>query len=91
MRIDKLLLENERIWKRSLSNEIGILTQGMHSFTGNDTMDFIPYSQVLKNKKVGCTKMVHDICLTKSEKYRARLTIGGDVLEYLRDSSSPAA
>ena len=35
--------------------------------------------------------MVCDIKPHKEEKYRVRLTIGGDKLEYLSDSSSPAA
>ena len=69
----------------------GRLTQRIHFIIGNDAIDFIPYSQVSKNKKVAYANMLCDIRPTKSEKYRVRLTIGGDVLEYLGDSSSPAA
>ena len=54
-------------------------------------MNFIPFSKVPKNKKVAYANMVCDVRPTKTEKYRVRLTIGGDVLEYFGDSASPAA
>ena len=43
------------------------------------------------SKKVAYANMVCDIRPAKSEKYRVRLTIGGDVLDYYGDASSPAA
>ena len=35
--------------------------------------------------------MVCNYCPLKKEKYRVRLTVGGDKLEYSNDESSPAA
>jgi hypothetical protein len=54
-------------------------------------MDFIEHTMVPKHKKVAYANMVCDIRPTKAEKYRFRLTIGGDILEYLGDAWSPAA
>ena len=54
-------------------------------------MFFIPYSAVPKNKKVAYANMVCDNRPDKLEKYRVRLTIGGYVLDYFGDLSSPAA
>ena len=91
LRIDKLLNEDKHTWERSLSNELGRLTQGIGNIQGNDAMDFIKHTMVPKHKKVAYANMVCDIRPTKAEKYRVRLTIGGDILEYLGDASSPAA
>ena len=54
-------------------------------------MDFIPLSAVPKHKKVTYANMVCDHQSLKTEKYRVQLTIGGDVLDYFGDSSSPTA
>ena len=63
---------------------------GVRNVTGNDAMDVIPLKQVPLNKEVAYANMVCDIRPHKTEKYRVRLTIGGDVLEYLGDATSPA-
>ena len=91
MRIDKLLLENKELWCRSLSNELGRLIKKIRDIVGNDAMEFISISEVSKHKKVAYANMVCDHRPTKEEKYRVRLTIGGDVLEYLGDAAPPAA
>jgi hypothetical protein len=44
-----------------------------------------------KTKKVAYANMVCDYKPNKTEKYRVRLTIGGDVLDFLGDTASPAA
>ena len=89
--IDRLLEDNPLIWGRALSNEIGRLSQGINNIVGNNAMDFIPRSQIPAGKKVAYANMVCDYKPLKEEKYRVRLTIGGDKLEYLGDPSSPAA
>jgi hypothetical protein len=91
LRIDKLLLENKPVWGKSLSNELGRLTQGVREVKGTDAMEFIPFHQVPKNKKVAYANMVCDHRPHKTEKYRVRLTIGGDVLDYFGSTASPAA
>ena len=54
-------------------------------------MIFIPHSLIPPNKKVAYANMVCDHRPSKEEKFRVRLTVGGDVLDYFGDSSSPAA
>jgi hypothetical protein len=54
-------------------------------------MEFIPFHHVPKNKKVVYANMVCDHRPHKTEKYRVRLTIGGDVLDYFGSTASPAA
>ena len=54
-------------------------------------MLFIPHKLVPKNKKVAYSNMACDYRPDKEEKFRVRLTLGGDVLEYYGDVSSPAA
>ena len=54
-------------------------------------MTFIHKHDIPSNKKVSYANMVCSYRPLKEEKYRTWLTIGGDVLEYLDISSSPAA
>jgi hypothetical protein len=89
--LDTLLRQNPEIWNKALSNEIGRLAQGVRDVKGNDALDFVHLSTIPKNKKVAYANMVCDHRPLKTEKHRVRLTLGGDVLECLGDSSSPAA
>ena len=89
--IDTLLKQNPLIWGSSLSNELGRLSQGVRDIEGNNALMFIKKSKIPPHKKVAYANMVCDHRPLKKEKYRVRLTIGGDVLEYLYDASSPAA
>ena len=47
--------------------------------------------KISKHKKVAYANMVCDHRPLKTEKYRVWMTLGGDVLDYLGDASSPAA
>ena len=91
--IDRLLKSNHKhVWTRSLSNEWGRLAQGnKHGILGTDTIEFIFQHNVPKDKKVTYATYVVDYRPLKEEKYRVRITVGGDKLVYLEDSGSPAA
>ena len=89
--IDFLLKSNPHIWKLALSNEIGRLIQGIRDVRGNDVLDFEYISTIPKNKKVTYANMVCDHRPLKTEEHRVWFTIGGDVLEYMGDTSSTAA
>ena len=89
--IDTLLRKYPERWSPSLSNELGRLSQGIGQVKGNNAMTFIPHRLVPKNKKVAYANMVCDHRPDKEEKFRVCLTVGGDVLEYYGDASSPAA
>ena len=91
--IDSLLEgPNKHIWHRSLSNEWGRLAQGNDAgIKGTDTIRFIPRSAVPQDRKVTYASMVCDYRPLKDEKYRVRITVGGDRLPYDNDAGSPAA
>ena len=52
---------------------------------------WIHKSEIPKNKKVTYANMVCNFRPLKEEKYRVRLTIGGDKLHYAQETASPAA
>ena len=91
MNMDKLLAKNPKIWKKSLSNELGRLADGIGVVTGTNTIRFIPRDLVPKNAKVTYANMVCDYRPLKDDPFRVRLTVGGDKLEYDNDAGSPAA
>ena len=74
-----------------MSNELGRLAQGIREVNGNDVIDFIPFKEVPKDRIVTYANMVCDIRPLKTEKFRVRLTVGGDRLQYPDDTASPAA
>ena len=92
MSIDDLLKShNADIWANALSNELGRLAQGIGSIIGNDAIEFISKNDVPPDKMVTYARMVCDIRQFKAEKYRGRLTVGGDRLISPDYASSPAA
>ena len=75
--------KDQEIWKSSYGNDICRLAQGMPGRPdGTDTIKFIRRSDVPPNKKVTYGKKECTIRPTKAEKYRVRLTVGGDKLTY---------
>ena len=91
--IDSLLQgKSSQVWNRSLSNEWGRLADGNDAgIKGTQTIVFIPQSMVPSDKKVTYATMVCDYRPLKEEKYRIRITVGGDKLPYNDDAGSPAA
>ena len=85
-------MKKDDMWKVSLSNELDRVMQGVgNRIIGTDTMDFISKTDVPKTKKVTYANFVCDFRPLKTEKYRVRMTIGGDKLEYEHETASPAA
>ena len=75
-----------------MSNELGRVAQGNDAgvkFT--DCVEYISYNDVPKDRKVTYASFVADFRPTKEDKYRIRLVVGGDRLEYEADTGSPAA
>ena len=90
--IDKLLEgPTKNTWLKSLDNELGRLSDGFNHIKGTNTIAFIYKHQVPENKKVTYANMVCDYRPLKEEKYRVRLTVGGDKLVCEFDVASPAA
>ena len=90
--IDSLINgNNQKVWKQSLSNELGRLSDGFNSIKGTNTIDFIRKESIPKHKNITYANMVCDHRPLKTEKYRVRLTIGGDRLDCTFDTANPAA
>ena len=86
------LMEKDKVWKTSLSNELGRVMQGVKDrIIGTDTMEFIKKEDIPRTKKITYANFVCDYRPLKAEKHRVRMTIGGDRLEYHEDTTSPAA
>jgi len=87
--IDKLLLGTMKIiWAKDLENELGCLSDGIpNELLGTKTIQFVFKHEVPKEKKVTYANMVCDHRPLKTEKYRMRLTIGGDKLIYTSETA----
>ena len=59
--------------------------------TGNSTIFLIHPGKIPAHKKVTYGRLVVDIRPLKDEKYRIRITVGGDKLGFCGDASSVAA
>ena len=81
------------IWVKALANDFGRLAQGVKDRmpTGNSTIFFIHPSKIPAHKKFTYGRLVVDIRPLKEEKYRVRITVGGDKLDFCGDASSVAA
>ena len=90
--LEQLLLGPDKIiWTNALTNEMGRTSQGINKLLGNDTLEFIKKGEVPSGRKVTYANFVCDYRPFKLEKYRVRMTVGGDRLEYPYDTTSPAA
>ena len=90
--IDNLLQRpTKKTWKQGLDNELGRLADGYKNFKGTNTIAFIKKTDISNNKKVTYANMVCDYRPLKKEKFRVRLTVGGDKLTCDFDVASTAA
>ena len=90
--LDQLLVgPDKEIWTQALTNEMGRTAQGVGKLIGNDTIEFMHKHEVPDKRKVTYANFICDYRPLKTEKYRVRMTVGGDRLDYPYDSTSPAA
>jgi len=87
--IDSLIRDKPEIWRQSVSNELGRLTQCIADVHGNDTMEFVLKRKVPSHKQVTYANMVCDIPPKEDDIYRTWLAVVGDKLEYCGDVLSP--
>jgi hypothetical protein len=79
-------------WTTALANKWGGLAQGINNCTAATyTIDFIHKHKVPTDKKLPMVISSVTTVPSKAEKYRVRLTVGGDRLDYNKDAGSPAA
>ena len=75
-----------------MSNELGRLAPGnIYGVKATDTIDFIFRHEVPANQTVTYANFICDNRPLKTEKFRIRLTAGGDRLTFDGDASAPAA
>ena len=92
MNIDTLLAgpETRKVWMPATENELGRLSQGFKQRVKvQDAINFIYYKDVPKDRKVTYANFICDYHPLKSEKFRVRLTLGGDKLDYPDATTSP--
>ena len=74
---------DKEVWIQSLSNDLGRLAQGVgNRIEGTNTILFISKSKVPAGRTVTYGSLVSTIRPHKEEKFRTRVTIGGDKLPY---------
>ena len=94
MSIDKLLSDPimAKVWQPALENELGRLSQGFKKrVQAQDAMDFIAYADIPKDRKVTYVNFICDYQPLKTERFKVRMTIGGNRLDYPDETSSPTA
>ena len=74
--------ENAAVWIMTYADDLGMLAQVIRKINGTNTIKFIIYSKVPKHKKVTYGKNNVTLRPLKERKYRVRLTVGGDRLEF---------
>ena len=80
-----------KIWERPFANELGQLTQIIIGVKGTNTVMLILKSQVHKDKRVTYGKIVCELKPEKEEKERTRLTVGGNILDFTDNLSTPTS
>ena len=83
--------EIQHTWFKALANELGRLSQGIRDIKGTNTIFFIPKYEIPKErwKDITYGRIVVGYKPDKLEKNRARLTVGGDRIDYPYAVSAP--
>ncbi len=80
-------------WTKSFANELGRLAQGVGKRmpNGTNTFFFVPKDQIPSGRTVTYGRIVVEIRPQKEETHRTRLTVGGNLIDYPGDVSTPTA
>jgi hypothetical protein len=82
-------------WSKSFANEIGRLAQGVGTripaAAATNTIHFVPFTNIPRDRKVTYGRIVCSVRPQKAETHRTRLTVGGNLIEYPFDVSTPTA
>jgi hypothetical protein len=79
------------LWTRGFVNECGRLFQGVRDIPATDTCFFIKLTNIPKDRKIACGKIVCAYKPHKKEKERIRLTVRGNILDYSGDVATSTA
>jgi hypothetical protein len=83
--------KHRETWSRAAANEHGRLFNGTQRVKGTNTCRWIKKSQVPKGKRATYARTVMAVRPKKAETNRVRITVGGNLLEYLGETSTEAA
>ena len=73
------------VWTRSMSNELGRLSQGFGDEKGTDIITWMTTNQIRtipKDRTVTYTRIFVDYREQKKDPNRVRITAGGDLIDY---------
>ena len=81
------------IWENSFANEIGRLAHGFGTriVSGTNTIFFIPEDKVPAGRTVTYGRIVAKIRPQKAETHRTRLNVGGSLIHFPGDVTTPTA
>jgi hypothetical protein len=79
------------LFEIGLSNELGRICQGIRDIYGTNTAFFVDLASIPKDRKITYRKLVCDFKPNKTKKHRARLTVGGDRLDYNGETATSTA
>jgi hypothetical protein len=79
------------LWTRGFGNEYGRLFQGIRDIPGTETCFFIELKNIPKDRNITYGKIFCNYKPHKQENERARLTVGGDRLDYSGDVATSTA
>ena len=81
------------IWNKSNTNEISHLAQGLTGSTikGNTTIHFIPHSNMPDGRRFTYLNIVVDFSPPKADPNRTCWTVGGNLIDYPGNASTPTA
>jgi hypothetical protein len=82
-----------KTWISGCANEIGQLAQARANtpITGTNTIHFRKHSNLLPGRKATYVHIVVNICPQKAELHRLCYTVGGNLIEYSGNASTPTA
>lgn len=81
------------VWHKSFTNELARLANGLpySNIKGTNTITFVSKSTIPTKNRITYGRIVVDVKPHKVEKYRTRLTVGGNLLTYDHDTFTPTA
>jgi hypothetical protein len=84
---------NAKTWINGCTNEIGWLAQARANtpITGTNTIHFRKHSNFPPGRKATYVRIVVNICPQKAEPHRLCYTVGGNIIEYSGNVSTPTA
>ena len=77
------------VWKNSMCNELGSLSQGWKAHYGTDTIESIFHTEKPKDIRETYVRAVCNIRPQKTETHRTRLTTGGNLKDHPGEVSTP--